>query len=249
MLPVVLFLWGQISIYLIMGQNAKRTTSFRALRDWSSQNSGHHQRSSAPSASIRAHRIDKSNLPYKCGLVFFYHVPSTGGATITHWLGEYTSGGGNSNVDAKFFSSWSRNREDGSGIPKMQQTFIEGKKGKNKHGGMDEFVQNIGQNEWKISHCHHSSMHLNVTEHKLSEWRSIVESQGCAFISSVIFRDPLSHTMSLYKHIRRFQSSRETWLDHLRTKSESGHFQTQLDYFLYNFLTRNPVSIHLPSHK
>jgi len=38
----------------------------------------------------RAHRIDKSKLPYKCGLVFFYHLPSTGGATIKQWLSKYT---------------------------------------------------------------------------------------------------------------------------------------------------------------
>ncbi len=37
----------------------------------------------------RAHRIDKPKLPYKRGLVFFYHLPSTGGATNERWLSKY----------------------------------------------------------------------------------------------------------------------------------------------------------------
>jgi len=40
----------------------------------------------------RAHRIERSNLPHKkCGMVFFYHVPSTGGASIKQWLRKYSS--------------------------------------------------------------------------------------------------------------------------------------------------------------
>jgi len=70
-----------------------------------------------------------------------------------------------------------------------------------------------------------------------------VEDQGCAFVSTVMFREPLSHSLSLYKHIGRYQSSREAWTEHLRSKSEMGQWQTQLDYFLYNFLDRNPDGV------
>ena len=183
----------------------------------------------------RAHRIDKSNLPHKkCGMVFFYHVPSTGGASIKQWLRKYSS-----QMNVPLFEHWGRNK-DGSGVRKSEKVFIEGNR---KHGGMNEFVTNIKQNEWRISHCHHSSMHLNVTEHYLSEWRSAVEDQGCAFIANVMFRDPLGHTLSLFKHIDRYDSSRDVWTNHLYTKSEMGQWQTQLDYFLYNFLDRNPYGV------
>ena len=111
-----------------------------------------------------------------------------------------------------------------------------------KQGNMNAFVTKFKPDEWRVSHCHHSSLHLNVSEYLMSQWRSEVESQGCAFIVNVMFRDPLSHSMSLYKHIKRFNSSREEWNDHLNTTSEIGYWQTQLDYFLYNFLERNPVS-------
>ena len=180
----------------------------------------------------RAHRIDRSKLPHKCGMVFFYHVPSTGGATIKQWLRKYSS-----QMNVPLFEHWVRNK-DGSG--KSEKVFIEGNR---NHGGMNEFVTNITQNEWRISHCHHSSMHLNITEHYLSEWRSAVEDQGCAFIANVMFRDPLGHALSLFKHIDRYDSSRDVWTKHLYTKSEMGQWQTQLDYFLYNFLDRNPYGV------
>ena len=182
----------------------------------------------------RAHRIERSNLPHKCGMVFFYHVPSTGGATIKQWLRKYSS-----QMNVPLFEHWVRNK-DGSGVRKSEKVFIEGNR---NHGGMNEFVTNITQNEWRISHCHHSSMHLNVTEHYLSEWRSAVEDQGCAFIANVMFRDPLGHALSLFKHIDRYDSSRDVWTKHLYTKSEMGQWQTQLDYFLYNFLDRNPYGV------
>lgn len=220
----------------------------------------------------RAHRIDRSKLPYKCGLVFFYHVPSTGGATINQWLlDEYTAprikgrqrkrkrrldredgdenisrdeetedgGGGNGSNEAvaTYFTQWGRNK-DGSAT-QAQKAFVNGN---DRHGGMGEFVRNIQRDEWRIAHCHHSSLHLNVSEHLLSSWRSAVEEQGCAFVANVMFRDPLSHAMSLYKHVDRFNSSRDVWTEHLGTKSRMGYWQTQLDYFLYNFIARNPVS-------
>lgn len=151
-----------------------------------------------------------------------------------------------------YFTNWGREKVDGSGMNAMQTGFIEGNKMKRKmtsemttlkQGGMNAFVTKFKPDEWRVSHCHHSSLHLNVSEHLLSRWRSEVESQGCAFIANVMFRDPLSHSMSLYKHIKRFNSSREEWNDHLNTASEMGYWQTQLDYFLYNFLARNPSKV------
>mmetsp|Transcript_35572 Transcript_35572/g.74988 ORF Transcript_35572/g.74988 Transcript_35572/m.74988 type:complete len:329 (-) Transcript_35572:209-1195(-) len=188
------------------------------------------------SPKTRAHRVDNSTLPYKCGIVFFYHVPSTGGATINQWLVKYTSKyGGN----AQYFTTWGRD-DDGRGKPQFQQKFAEGT---GKDLGMKEFVKNLRPDEWRISHCHHSAMHLNISEHLLVQWRQSVESQGCHFVASVMFRDPLSHALSLFKHLKRFNHTKESYLAHLHNPSELGPWQTNLDYFLYNILARNPDGV------
>lgn len=107
---------------------------------------------------------------------------------------------------------------------------------------MNAFVRDLGPNEWRISHCHHNSLHLNESEHLLDLWRLEVEAQGCHFIGNVMFRESLSHTLSLYKHLKRYNSSKEEWPQHLTTESDLGHWATELDFFLYNNLARNPVS-------
>lgn len=209
----------------------------------------------------RAHRIDKSNLPHRCGLVFFYHVPSTGGSTINHWLQGYASKKYKTS-HIRYLSNWKKgdkfmeSAKEGvdrvfisGGILEQHQRLISseqhGLKAPHitKHGGMKEYVTNFTANDWRIAHCHHSSLHLNVSEHLLAQWRSTVESQGCAFIASVMFRDPLSHALSLYKHVEnRYNGRREGWVNHLYNESGTGKWPTQLDYFLYNLFVRNPVS-------
>ncbi|KAL9185018.1 hypothetical protein ACHAXT_002795 [Thalassiosira profunda] len=188
---------------------------------------------------LQPRKVDRTQLPKKCGLVFFYHVPSTGGATINTWLRQYAD-----KETTPYFTLWGRDKEmkaNSLGVNEgMEEAFINGNP---RHTGMNNFAQNIGPEEWRIAHCHHSSMHLNATEEYLSQWRDSVESQGCAFVAAVMFREPLSHSMSLYKHIERFNSSRAVWTEHLQTLSETGFWQTQLDYFLYNFITRNPSGV------
>lgn len=162
--------------------------------------------------NTRAHRFSgNSELPYSCGMVLFYHVPSTGGATINTWLQRYTEDNAwrpknaGVNVTAKYFTHWHRTKK-GFGTNESQNTFIDGGEGE-KHGGMNEFVTDFEENEWKIAHVHHSSLELNASEHLLQGWRDTVESQGCGYVATVMFRDPLSHTLSLHKHLGRFSQS------------------------------------------
>ena len=176
--------------------------------------------------------IDEAALPYKCGVFFFYHVPSTGGATINVWLKQYEK-----QYNIPYLTWWKVGKKGSSAwsaIPQVQKRFI---------NEMNNFVQNITSNEWKIVQAHHNSLNIDTNEQLLHQWRSKVEEQGCHFVSSVMFRDSLSHSMSLYKHMERFNSTREEWNGHLETKSENGVWVTQLDYFLYNFYARNPVRI------
>lgn len=108
---------------------------------------------------------------------------------------------------------------------------------------MNAFVRDLEPNEWRIAHCHHNSLHLNESEHLLDLWRLEVEAQGCAFVGNVMLRESLSHTLSLYKHLPRYNRTKEEWTTHLKTSSELGHWATELDFFLYNNLARNPVSL------
>ena len=227
--------------------------------NYTNTNAAQQQASSKAKATPpRAHRVDKSKLPYKCGLVFFYHIQSTGGATIEQWLREYTPS--KNSTTATHFQHWGRKKEQTPDRYKVQELFIHGnldhqedtEKDIPKHQhhviGMDNFVTNIQPNEWRIAHCHHSSMNLNITEQFLTQWRSIIEEQGCAFIANVMFRDALSHALSLFKyidhdHITSPNDAREEWVSHLYSRSNMGQWQSQLDYFLYNFLDRNPVSV------
>jgi hypothetical protein len=107
---------------------------------------------------------------------------------------------------------------------------------------MNAFVRDLGPTEWRIAHCHHNSLHLNESEHLLELWRLEVENQGCHFVGNVMFRESLSHTLSLYKHLDRYGVTKEEWTAHLKTQSELGHWATVLDFFLYNNHARNPVS-------
>jgi len=190
----------------------------------------------------RALSIDESKLPHKCGVVFFYHIPSTGGSTIKTWLTKY-----NNKYDIDFFEHWGRKKENENVQLRytVQDTFINGG-GKSNKVGMNNYITNLQPNEWRIAHCHHSSMNLNITaDVYLNKWRSIVEEQGCAFIGNLMFRDPLSHALSLFKNMDRVDDgiTREEWIEHLYTKSDRGMWQTQLDYLLYNFLDRNPDGV------
>lgn len=175
-------------------------------------------------------------------MTFFYHIPSTGGATINQWLMKYTDAKNKSRgleydeSKPRYFTSWGR-AKDGRGKPEQQTKFI-----RDNDGGMEAFVKDLGPTEWRIAHCHHSSLNLDENEHYLAKWREEVEGQGCLFIAHVMFRDPLSHTMSLFKHLRRFNHTRESYFEHFPNITELGPWQTNLDYFLYNFLARNPVS-------
>jgi hypothetical protein len=145
------------------------------------------------------------------------------------------------NGTSEYFTFWGdpRKTQDYSleAREKLQRNFI---------NGVDKLVQNISMNEWRIAHAHHNSFHLNESESVLSNWRSTVESNGCHFVASVLFRDALSHSLALYKY-RKGNVSREEWIDHLHTKDQLSLYRdgydTQLDYFLYNRITRNPHGV------
>ena len=66
--------------------------------------------------------------PYKCGVFFFYHVPSTGGRTINLWLQGYQK------YDVPYFTRWGniKGKSSWSAVPRVWKTFI---------SGMNEFVQ------------------------------------------------------------------------------------------------------------
>lgn len=80
--------------------------------------------------ATRIRRIDQSALPWSCGLLFFYHVSATGGTTLNEWLLEYSK---SKNGTSDYFTFWGDD---------VVAQFIR---------GMDDLVQNISSNEWRIS--------------------------------------------------------------------------------------------------
>jgi hypothetical protein len=175
--------------------------------------------------------------PYNCGVVFFFHIPSTGGASIANWLHKYNRP---QNGNITFYQKWATAiGRDGQFRPhqdEIQTAFID---------GMNAHIQNLGQNEWRSGQLHILNPPLNSTEHLWQEWRATVEKQGCQMINTIMLRDPLHHAMSLYKILQQTNGTRKEWMDHLNQASGTGKWATVLDFFLYNIIGpdgRNPYN-------
>eukprot|EP00986_Skeletonema_menzelii_P011456 scaffold5903_cov81-Skeletonema_menzelii.AAC.12 len=178
--------------------------------------------------------------PYSCGVAFFFHIPSTGGASIANWFRKYARP---SNGNFTFYQKWTRSiGRDGLFRPNqhlVHDAFIK---------GMNDHVENIGPNEWRTGQYHLTQPSLNSTEDLWYNWRSTVERQGCQMINTIMLRDPLNHAMSLYKIVNQKNGTREEWMDHLEQPSGTGKWATVLDFFLYNINGpevggRNPYNV------
>ena len=166
--------------------------------------------------------IDETKLPYKCGIIFFYHIACTGGSSMNHWLGKQVKKNG---PHTSYWTSWGRH--DG-----RERVFIK---------GMNNQTQRIGPTEWRVVHAHGFSYFPNASEAYLYKWREEVESQGCAFVVTTMLRDAIGHTISQSKGMIKPNYTLDEFLSHLepRNYNERGHFTTQLDYLLYNMGPRN----------
>ncbi|KAK1735498.1 hypothetical protein QTG54_013661 [Skeletonema marinoi] len=175
--------------------------------------------------------------PYGCGVVLFFHIPSTGGNSIANWFRKYASP---RNGNITFYQTWTRSiGKDGNFLPNLQNVqdaFIE---------GMNDHVENLDSGEWRSGQYHIVQPPLNSTEDLWYKWRATVESQGCQMINAIMLRDPLNHAMSLYKILNRKNGTREEWMDYLEQPSGAGKWATMLDFFLYNIngpTGRNPYN-------
>jgi len=170
--------------------------------------------------------IPRTNLPYDCGVVFFYHIPSTGGRSINQWLRKYKRP---QNGNVSYYQYWEVSTlKDGlfhADPDKCEAKFAE---------GMNEHIQNLGPNEWRVAHSHVTSTYLNESEDLLNEWRSDVEAQGCEMINTIMLRDPLNHAMSLHKIVHAKNSTWDDWAEYLYSPTGTGKWGTVLDFFLYN---------------
>lgn len=175
--------------------------------------------------------------PFRCGVVFFFHIPSTGGASIANWFRKYAR---TENGNITFFQRWTRAiGRDGLFRPDqnvVQDEFIR---------GMNAHVSDLRGNEWRSAQLHLVNPPLNTSEHLWYQWRSTIEEQGCQMINAIMLRDPLNHAMSLYKILKSKNGTRADWTNHLHEPSPTGKWATVLDFFLYNIIGptgRNPYN-------
>jgi hypothetical protein len=166
--------------------------------------------------------VDESKLPYKCGIIFFYHIACTGGSSLNHWFGKQVKLNGPNN---SYWTKWGRKE-------KVETSFIK---------GMNTQTKNIGPSEWRFVHAHGMSFFPNASEAYLYQWREEVESQGCGFVVTTMLRDAVGHTISQTKGMIKPNVTLDQFLDHLEPENynKRGLFVTQLDYLLYNMGPRN----------
>ena len=170
--------------------------------------------------------IPRPDTPYKCGVVWFYHIPCTGGNSINRWFREYKSP---QYGNISYYQGWAlETLRDGTFCKNPQRVEDNFAKGMLNH------VQNLGPTEWRIAHSHLVDFYLNESEDLLNLWRSEVEAQNCEFISSIMIRDPLNHALSLHKIVKSKNSTQEKWAKHLESPTKQGLWATVLDFFLYN---------------
>lgn len=166
--------------------------------------------------------IDETKLPYKCGVIFFYHIACTGGSSINHWFGKQIKLNG---PHTSYWTKWGRKE-------KMEASFIK---------GMTNQTQNIGPNEWRFVHAHGMSYFPNASEAYLYQWREEVESQGCGFVVTTMLRDAIGHTISQTKGMIKPNVTLDQFMSHLEPENynQRGLFVSQIDYMLYNMGPRN----------
>ncbi|KAL7551526.1 hypothetical protein ACHAWF_014713 [Thalassiosira exigua] len=191
------------------------------------------------SHALPARHLDRANNrhPYRCGIVFFYHVPDTGGASINKWLRKYEK-----SFNYRYYQHWQLDFKGAE--PQSQEVLTVAIQSETKFAqGVGEHVRDLGKSEWRIVHCHTNSLYLNESEALLEGWRDAVERRGCAMVNTVMLREPLNHAMSLHKIALRKNRTREEWLGFLGEPTGRGRWATNLDFFLYNKGRRNPYNV------
>lgn len=169
--------------------------------------------------------FDESKLPLKCGIVFFYHIACTGGSSMNRWLGKEKD----NNENVTYWTAWGR-------WEGVQDRFI---------AGMENQVKDIGPYEWRIVHVHGYSLFPNTSEPYLYQWREDVEKQGCGFVVTTMLRDAIGHTISQSKGMINPNYTLDEFINHLEPENydQNGHFNTQLDYLVYNRGPRNQHNV------
>ena len=162
--------------------------------------------------SLETRKIDESQLPHKCGVILFYHIPGTDGTAINQWLKKLKDAN-----NASYFSSM-----DSS----TKESFI---------GGVDQQIGKTEPNDWKIIYAHDNSISLVTDENILRSWRDAVEKRGCHFIATTVFQDPMNHSVN---HTKKKFAECQCEMDYFKTKLDDilseNPWRGQLDYLLFN---------------
>ena len=103
------------------------------------------------------------------------------------------------------------------------------------------------QRQWLVVHFHHRNPGMHWLKHNVTRWRKQVHSQGCKFISTVNFREPLARMKSLIF----FNGVQKENLDNWIMDYGAGKYpDAQLGYFLWNWYSPNqqvPIKLTEPN--
>jgi len=128
----------------------------------------------------RRTQVNENKLPYKCGVILYNHyIPGEGGVLLDKWMANLVQS--NEHVSYTYQSS-----QDDKEIPYQQE--------------IEKQISSVGSNEWKIINAKHNDGASYANSELLQKWRDTIEKQNCQLITSVIFVDPLDHSI---KHTKQ----------------------------------------------
>merc|ERR1719162_1765044 len=160
-----------------------------------------------PGAKSLTKSLQSADAMKSCGVVYYYHTPSTGGNSVNRWIKSMD------NIESMDF--WC------AGIwrdPKKNERCSN-----NYEKWMDMFVSNFTTtNTWKFTQAHLGNYGADNSAEQMKRWRSTVEARGCRFVATTMFRDPVAHFFSLHSKGK------------ITVGNFTERFQGQLGWFLYN---------------
>jgi len=175
-------------------------------------------------------RSDVKNPNAKCGVVWFYHIPKTGGSTVNKWLADHafqmTDKGWRQRENMTICDLW-------DGDDELAWDW------KPRFENITKKIERLetDKDHWIIVNHHNYGPGLWNFRKTLDLTRESVEGMECKFILATMLREPLSHflSFSFFAHIPHATFS--------KTISKHVWDFSQFKYLLFNFRTHKRLKL------